>query len=169
VKRFNILNPYSHQDYLQNIATKDLATRPIEESLINVQNLAKLDLNEYVSSRLLVEGGSRVAVHAPLKKNNPHTSTFTLLYKFQKSNKQKEKGKILQVDRTVLQRVLTAFEPGREVDMKSILKHELMPVPVAIAEMDKSFRTGNKSVLAECLTDGVHCPDSITLIRQRHL
>jgi hypothetical protein len=37
-------------------------------------------------------------------------------------------------------RLLTAFEAGRDVYFKSILKHELLPV---LAEMDGMLRTGN--------------------------
>ena len=55
--------------------------------------------------------------------------------------------------------MLTAYEAGRDVDLRSILKHELMPVPVSLAEKDGTLRTGNKSILADCLTDGIPCPE----------
>ena len=46
----------------------------------------------------------------------------------------------MKADRTVIQQVLTAYEAGRDVDLRSILKHELMPVPVSLAEMDGTLK-----------------------------
>ena len=60
-------------------------------------------------------------------------------------------------------RLITAYEGGREVDLKSVLSHELMPVSLSLAEINGSLRTGNKSVLIDKLTDGINCPDSIDL------
>jgi hypothetical protein len=57
-----------------------------------LQNLAQHDMTEYVSIRLLVEGVTRVAVRAPLKKNNLPTCAH--LYDVKKNNKQREKGKL---------------------------------------------------------------------------
>ena len=36
-----------------------------------------------------------------------------------------------------------------------------MPVPLALAEMNSSLRSGHKSTLAEVLTSGVECPPDI--------
>ena len=44
-----------------------------------------------------------------------------------------------------------------------MLKHELMPVPVALAEKNGTLRTGQKSVLADLITSGIHCPSEIEL------
>ena len=38
-----------------------------------------------------------------------------------------------------------------------------MPVPVALAEMNGSLRTGQKSVLADVITSGINCPIEIEL------
>jgi hypothetical protein len=46
---------------------------------------------------------------------------------------------------------VTAFKAGREVNMSEILKHERMPVPIAIAETNGSLKSGNKSLLLEIL------------------
>ena len=59
--------------------------------------------------------------------------------------------------------LITAFEGGCEVDLKSVLSHELMPVPLSLAEMNGSLRTGSKSILIDKLTDGINCPESIDL------
>ena len=38
-----------------------------------------------------------------------------------------------------------------------------MPVPVVLAEMNGSLRTGKKSVLADLITSGINCPREIEL------
>ncbi len=63
----------------------------------------------------------------------------------------------------MLHRLITTYEAGREVNMQDILKHELMPVSVSIAETNQTLRSGNKSVLAEVLTKEVICPAAVTL------
>ena len=60
-------------------------------------------------------------------------------------------------------RLVTAYEAGREVDLPAILQHELMPVPVSLAEINGTMRTGNKSILVDVLTENIKCPESITL------
>ena len=47
--------------------------------------------------------------------------------------------------------------------MSSVLKHELLPVPVSLAEMNGTLRTGNKSELANVVTKDIDCPDTIQL------
>jgi hypothetical protein len=71
--------------------------------------------------------------------------------------------KVINADRSLLYRLVTAYEAGRQVDMQTILQHELMPVPVSLAEMNQTLRTGNKSMLAEVLTEKVECPSSLAL------
>ena len=70
---------------------------------------------------------------------------------------------MMNADRSLLYRLVTAYEAKRQVDMKAILRHELLPVPVSIAETNETLRTGNKSILADVLTDKVSCPTSLSL------
>ena len=85
------------------------------------------------------------------------------MYEVVKDTKDKEKRTILKADRNLLQQLVTAYEAGRPVDMPAVLKHELLPVPVSLAEMNGTLRTGNKSVLADKLTEDIACPDAIEL------
>ena len=48
-----------------------------------------------------------------------------------------------------------SWKAKREVNMQVILKHELMPVPLSLAERNRTMRTGNKSILADVLTENV--------------
>ena len=38
-----------------------------------------------------------------------------------------------------------------------------MPVPVALAEMNNSLKTRQKSVLADIVTQGIECPGEVEL------
>ena len=101
-----------------------------------------------------------VTIHASLC----NAKTFASLYKVVKDSKDKDKRTVLKADRNVLQRLVTAYEAGRPVDLPAVLKHELLPVPILLAEMNGSLRTGNKSVLADKLTKDMVCPEAIDTI-----
>jgi hypothetical protein len=91
----------------------------------------------------------KIPLRTPISKNNP--PTMASLYKINTSSNPSEKGKIVKADRNTLHRIVTAFKAGREVNMSEILKHELMPVPIAIAETNGSLRSGNKLLLLDIL------------------
>ena len=63
----------------------------------------------------------------------------------------------LKADRTILQRLVTAFQAGRKVDLHHVLQHELMNIPISIANCDGSLRTGSKAILADVITRDVVC------------
>ena len=93
-----------------------------------------------------------------LHKSNP--LTFKSLYYV--SNRDAN-GKVttLKADITILQRLVTAFQAGRKVDLHHVLHHELMNIPISIANCDGSMRTGSKAILADVITrDGV-CPAEV--------
>ena len=60
-----------------------------------------------------------------------------------------------------MQRLVCAYASGKPVDLSNIVQHELMSVPISLAETSGSLRTGNKALLAECLTETVDCPSHI--------
>ena len=148
-----MLFPDSNKESLQNIATKDLATAEIQSSLIGVKEYGQKEVTKFVEERLTVNNGNlfpEVGIHASLRKQN--VATFAILYSFKKPGKDKDKNTILKVDRSVLHQMITVYEAGRQVDLRSIMMHELIPVPVSLAEMNGSLRTGNKYILGEVLT-----------------
>ena len=151
-------------DSLQNLVTKDLATEEIQNSLLCAKELGQEQVNTFVADRMIVpEEGNKpdVTIHASLHRNN--AKTFASLYDVVKDSKAKETKFIFKADRNVLQRLVTAYEAGRPVDLPAVLKHELLPVPISIAEMNGALRTGNKSVLLEKLTEDITCPEAIEL------
>ena len=68
---------------------------------------------------------------------------------------------VLKTDRNVPQRLIIAYDAGRAIDLPAIMKYELMPVPLSIAEINGALRTGNKALLAEVLTAGICFPVAI--------
>jgi hypothetical protein len=164
LERFNALSSTQHGT-LQSIATKDLATDEIQVSLLKAAELGQNQLEAFVEERLMAavnaEGTTPKAFHDPIPRNN--AATFATLYEVRKTTKEKEKQVILKADRSVLQRLVTAYEAGRPVDLAKVLQHELMPVPVSLAEMNKQLRSGPKSSLADVLLEGITCPRTIRL------
>lgn len=145
-------------DVLQNPATKDLATDVIANSLLNAKTYGQEQLEKFVKDRLI---DKTVALRDTIKKNKAYT--FASLYSLEQTTKLSEKTGIIKVDRNVLKRIITAYDAGREVNLEEILQHELMPVPVAIAETNGSIRSGNKSNLADALTKNITCPETIDI------
>ena len=47
------------------------------------------------------------------------------------------------------------------VKLDQILCHELLPVPIALAEMNGDLRTGSKAVFSEVLVEHIPCPASL--------
>ena len=118
---------------LQNIATKDLATEAIQNSLLCAQQLGQEEVDTFVEKRMIVpEHGNKPAVpiHASLHKSS--AKTFASLYQVAKDTKDKNQRTILKADRNVLQRIITAYEAGRPVDLQAVLKHKLLPAPVSL-------------------------------------
>jgi len=82
---------------LQNIATKDLATTEIQESLLHAKELGQEEMNTFVTERLTVAkecSKPAVSFHEPLHKDN--APTFATLYKVLKGTKDKDKKKSLR-------------------------------------------------------------------------
>ena len=74
-----------------------------------------------------------------------------------------DKQNILQADRKIMQRLIIAYAAGRSVDLPNILKHELMSVPLSLAQTDQTLRTGPKHILGDERTKGINCPENIVL------
>ena len=75
----------------------------------------------------------------------------------------KDKTITIKADRNILQRLIVAYEAARPVDLSKILQHELMLVPVALAEPNGCLRSGNKAAFADVLISNIDCPSDITL------
>ena len=129
--------------------------------MLHAETLGQKQVNDFVEHRLLAtQGESQYAeLASPLHKNKVHT--FSSLYYIEKYSKGKQKT--IKVDRNIQQRLITAYRAGRQVNLGNVLKHELMPVPVSLAEMDGSLRAGNKSALIDVLIQNVSTPSEIEI------
>jgi len=119
---------------LQNIATKDLASPEIEQSLVQACSLGQTQLERFVERRLLSadreeeeervrEEGAEENFLDSIPKNNP--PTFANLYEVKSAATSSEKRKILHGDQSILCRLVTAYEARREVNIQAIFQHEL--------------------------------------------
>lgn len=147
---------------LVNIATKDVATSDIQDSLLNAEKLGKQQLREFVSQRLVER---KVKLMDTVHKAK--ALTFTSLYDVQK-DAAKGKTEVLKSDRQIFQRLITAYQSGRPVDLDKILRHELVKVPMSIAEENGSLRSGNKAMLVDVLTKDVNCPPEIEIPKDEY-
>ncbi|KAJ8314342.1 hypothetical protein KUTeg_008903 [Tegillarca granosa] len=78
-------------------------------------------------------GGTKYSIYEPIKRNSP--STFETLYEVVQKNESKVTDTILKADRNFVRRIVTAYAAGRDIDLKTLLTHELMPVPLSLAEL----------------------------------
>ena len=108
-------------------------------------------IDQFVSKQLLMrQQESQQAVqqfYAPIERSSP--ATLKSLYELPMKSREKGKDTILKADRTVFQRLITAYGAGRSADKQMEMQHELLPVPIALAEMNGQLRTGAKSILAD--------------------
>ena len=59
--------------------------------------------------------------------------------------------KVVKADRKLLQQLLTASLAGRQIDMHSILQHELSNVPLSLAKTNGTLNMATKSDLINIL------------------
>ena len=159
---FNVFLSVSHPATLQNLVTQDLATEVIQESLLHAK-VWTAEVKKFVQDRLIVAeqcDKPDVSIYEPVR----NTPTFATLYEVvNKHTKDRDQKTVMKADRNVLRRLITSYDEGRSVDLSSVLKHELLPVPVSLAEMNGTLRTGNKSELANVVTEDIDCPETIQL------
>ncbi|KAK3881233.1 hypothetical protein Pcinc_014315 [Petrolisthes cinctipes] len=140
-------------DDLQNIATKDISTKEIENDLLGAHSKGQEKLNNFIQERFIAPEPRQVKFQDPLPKKK--TFTFASLYEVKhKDSKQKCIEKSIKVDRKIIQRLITAYESGRHVNLLEVMMHELSTVPLALAETYGRLRSGSKPDLAKILTSG---------------
>ena len=161
---FSVFSSVSHPATLQNLVTKNLAAKVIQESLLRAKVLGQQEVKKFVQDRLIVAeqcDKPNISIYEHVRKNN--APTFATLYQVVKHTTERDKKTVMKADRNVLRRLITSYEAGRSVDLSCVLKHEHLPVPVSLAEMNSTLCTGNKSVLANVVTEDIDCPDVIKL------
>ena len=123
---------------------------------INAESIGQNQVNTFIKDRLIE---CNKLLRDPLQKSKALTSTS--LYEVKNVSNTKELT--MKADRNVLQRLITAYQAGRSVDLDMVLRHEMMMVPLSLANTDGTLRTsGTKSILAGVLTKDLDCPTKVT-------
>ena len=131
---------------LRNLVTKDQATTEITESLLNGNNNGQQLLKDFVEDRLIICDDGHAKKKCSDKMTRNKSKTFAKLYEIKKSG---TSSTLIKADRSIMQRMVIAYEVGRDVHLQDILECELLPVPLSLTQMDRSLRTGQKSILMD--------------------
>ena len=108
---------------------------------------------------LAPDNDQHVDLKAPIHKNK--ALTFASLYTVVQDVKGKQST--IKMDRNILQRLITAYRAGREVNLNNILLHELMSVPLSLATTNTTLHSPNKLMLGDILAKDVLTPPTISL------
>ena len=122
---------------------KDLVTVSIEESLLGgAECLGKKQLNEFVEKRICLapDNDQHDDLKAPIRKSK--AVIFASLYSVVQDVKGKQST--IKMDRNILQRLITAYRAGHEVNLDNILQHELMSVPLSLTTINGTLHSPNK-------------------------
>ena len=112
--------------------------------------------NRFVSKD---DGTHPASLYDTIHKNN--APTFQSL-NTQKQSKEKNRKTTQKVDQTVLERLITAFQAGRSVNLDEVMQNELVDVPLALATVERKSRTGTKATLLNLLAEGIRLHSSTT-------
>ena len=149
-------------DTIISIASKDLATKEIQTSLLEAQSNGRELMDKFIKS--ITQGSGIIddnEFHKKLEKNN--AKTFETLYIRKPMSKVKEKMAAVKVDRNYLLRIITAHEIGQKPNLPKIMTKEMTPVPLSLAKMNGTLNTGDKAILQKELIKDIVCPGNITL------
>ena len=69
----------------------------------------------------------------------------------------------IKADKNILQSLVMAYRWDRPVNLDKILKHELLPVPVALSSLNGTLNIGNKSILADILSCSISTPPQVAV------
>ena len=124
---------------LQNIATKDSATEAIGNDRLEAKIKGQEQTNTFVKKRLILYAESNTKFRDPLHKNK--ILPFASLYDAEWTASSSRKVKTLKADRCVFQRLIIAYESDRSVNIGKIICHVLLPVLLALTQMNGDLRT----------------------------
>lgn len=148
-------------DQLQNAATKDVATKEIEISLLTAYDEGRKTAMEFVKERLVLQENDATTVSYNHKISKVNAPTMADLYKPVSTATLEKKSK--SVDNNFLQRLTMTYAAGRRIDLQSILKHELHKVPPSLTDVNGNLRTGDENALSNFLCKDVRCVNTLPL------
>ena len=113
-----------------SLLTNDIATVEIEDDLLSAEARGKLLVKDNVQKRLVDKS---VKFFDPLKKNN--SKNFGTLYTTKVTAAHNE-TKTVKADRKLVQQLFNASRAGRNVQLETVLKHELSCIPLSLGKTD---------------------------------
>ena len=135
-------------DKLISIASKDVASEEVCNDLLTCENKGKVLVEEFIQKRI---NDKTVDLHSPLPRVK--SRTFSSMYKDNPSKDSKSSSsKLLKADRKLLQRLFNAATAGRDVQTIDILKYELAPIPLSLANAAGQMHSTPKSQILNILS-----------------
>ncbi|MEW8545283.1 MAG: hypothetical protein AB2693_17305, partial [Candidatus Thiodiazotropha sp.] len=136
------------QPELVSIASRDVAPEELRNALLSAESHGKEKLNAFIEKRLISQ---EVNFHQAISKSN--SLTLKSMYEAPRTVTA-GKAKILKADRSLFQRLFVAKSSGRTIDMPQILRHELFPIPLSLADTAGNLHHSQKSALSQILEEG---------------
>lgn len=136
----------SQSSNLIALATKDVAFRDIADNLLKAEERGIQTIIDFSKNRIKDQV---VGFYEPIKKLK--SKTFASMFKATVREKVSEQ-KVIKADRKLLQRLFNAASSGRSVQISEVLKHELSPVPLSLANANGKMNPSSKADLLPLLT-----------------
>lgn len=161
LEHLNILSTTFSTNCVQNAATKDVASKDIESSLLAAYSEGRKTAIAFVNNRLILQSNSASIVGFHEAMSKVQAPTMANLYKTTSIATLEKKGK--SVDTSFLQRITMAYECGRRIDLKSVLTHELQRFPASLTNIHGNLRQGDNNALTTFLMKNVTCVGNLLL------
>lgn len=162
LQHLNVLSEDVNSSQLQNAVTKDVATKEIEVSLLSAYAEGHKEVVKFIKERLILQkNGTTTTTSYNEKMSKVNAPTMTDLLK--PVPKLISEKKLKNGDSKFLQSLTMAYEAGREIDLKSILKHELHNFPISLVDINGNLRSCDQAPLFNHLLKQVKCQNSLPL------
>ena len=149
VREFKRLGVVSkHSESLVCLSTGDVAPEDVRDELLSAEVKGTSLVIDFVKSHLIDRS---VDFYSRIPQNK--AKTLATMYKV-KVPVQKDKVIEVKAERDIFHRLLVASGSGRDVNLENILKHELSPVPLALAKTNRQLLSAkNKADLQSILIE----------------
>lgn len=139
-------------DELVSLCNKDVAPQEVKTDLLTARQRGEESLENFLATRLTpqTDTGTDIAFYAPMQKIK--SKTFANIYKV-KVGSGRQQQQHVQADRALCRRLLAVTQSGRKVDLHSLMKHEMSPVPLALARTDGTLLPADKAPLLHILEE----------------
>ena len=149
VSKIKVFNPFGRDNSdLVVISTNDVAPYDVKADLISAPEKGKQIIEQFIEDRLGPNASK--GFYDVIKK--PAHKTFASLYQVSVHTKA-GKTTTVKADSKLRKRLFNAANSGRKVNVAELVKHELSPVPLSLANLDGTLLVADKPPLAHLLSD----------------